>query len=102
MKCLCRITANIFFIICLILCCTIQPYAIQFIDVNDSDFDNETYEAILYVSDNGFMNGTGSSCFSPNTEMTRAQAVMILYSLAGYPPSGNYYIPWPRPYNGVN
>lgn len=50
--------------------------------------DRETFDAIMYVSDQGYMAGTAtlpSLMFSPDTVMNRAQVVQILYSMAGSP-----------------
>lgn len=47
----------------------------------------------MYVSNNGYMAGTSSTTFSPNSILTRAQAVTILYSMAGAP-AANYAIPF--------
>lgn len=50
--------------------------------------DRETFDAIMYVSDQGYMAGTAtlpSLMFSPDTELNRAQVVQILYSMAGSP-----------------
>lgn len=60
-----------------------------FIDVS-SFFrdDRETFDAIMYVSDQGYMAGTdplSALMFSPDTVMNRAQVVQILYSMAGSP-----------------
>jgi hypothetical protein len=46
------------------------------------------YNAVDWVSNNGYMNGTGGGLFSPGTDMTRAEIVTILYAIAGKPGSG--------------
>ena len=43
------------------------------------------YEPIKYVYENGLMNGTGGTNFSPKTPLTRAMVVTVLYRLAGSP-----------------
>lgn len=42
-------------------------------------------DAVNYMSDNGFINGIDNYTFSPNTELSRAMAVTILYRKAGSP-----------------
>jgi len=42
------------------------------------------YDAVMYVTENGLMNGTGAS-FAPSANMTRAMFVTMLYRLAGSP-----------------
>lgn len=40
-------------------------------------------EAAVYCRDNGLMNGTTATTFSPNATMTRAQLCAVLYRMAG-------------------
>ena len=68
-------------------------YAAYFSDVSYYSLDTETYEAIMYVSDNGIMNGVSSGVFSPNTQFTRAQVAQMLYNMAGSP-AGTYSTPF--------
>ena len=42
-------------------------------------------EAAVYCRDNGLMNGTTATIFSPNATMTRAQLCAVLYRMAGSP-----------------
>jgi hypothetical protein len=42
-------------------------------------------EAVRYVTENSLMNGTGGGAFSPETRMTRAMLVTVLYRYAGQP-----------------
>ncbi|MBP3413232.1 MAG: S-layer homology domain-containing protein [Oscillospiraceae bacterium] len=63
------------------------------------------YEGVSYVEEKGLMNGTTSEHFSPNTAVSRAMMVTVLWRLAGEPklpeelgawlywdiPSGTYY-----------
>ena len=53
-----------------------------FTDVSASD---SYYNAVKYVYENGIMNGTSETTFSPDSSMTRAQLVEALYRLAGSP-----------------
>ena len=43
------------------------------------------YEPIKFVYENGLMNGTGGTAFSPKSPLTRAMVVTVLYRLAGSP-----------------
>ena len=43
------------------------------------------YEGIKFAYENGLMNGTGGTSFSPTTSLTRAMVVTVLYRLAGSP-----------------
>ncbi len=43
------------------------------------------YDDILYVYQNGLMNGTGDNHFSPDLAMTRSMLVTILYRMEGEP-----------------
>ena len=45
------------------------------------------YEPIKFVYENGLMNGTGGTDFSPKAPLTRAMVVTVLYRLAGSPAS---------------
>lgn len=47
------------------------------------------YDALGYVTEAGMMKGTGNGKFSPNTVLTRAQVVQILFNLSGED-EGNY------------
>ncbi len=72
-----------------------------FIDVFESDW---FYDDVLFVYENGLMNGTGGSRFSPAMTTTRGMIVTILWRLEGEPyadytgtlsdvPDGMYYAP---------
>lgn len=66
---------------------SISASAKSFSDVSSSHY---ALDGINYVSDNGFMSGTSSTSFSPNTTITRAMLVTVLYQKAGSPAvSGN-------------
>lgn len=52
-----------------------------FSDVSTS-LDDEIYEAINYMSDNGFMNGYSDGTFRPNTKMTRALMIVVLHNFS--------------------
>ena len=53
-----------------------------FSDVNENDW---FYDAAVYVVTNGLYKGTTATTFSPNTEMTHAMMVTVLWRLAGEP-----------------
>lgn len=56
----------------------------NFDDVGAGDW---YYDAAQYVSDKKLMQGTASRTFSPDTNMTRAMAVVVLYRASGGPAS---------------
>ena len=59
----------------------------------DVDVDDWFYEAVEYVYDNGMMNGTTSTKFGPNAQLTRGMIVTILYRLENEPAvSGNDFV----------
>ena len=81
------------FILVLALCLTTLPAqaaeqdtetALPFGDVAEGTWYTD---AVAYVYDQGWMNGTGDGTFSPDLEMSRAQLVTILWRLAGEPAS---------------
>ncbi len=51
----------------------------------DVDEDGWSYEGIKYVTDNGLMNGTGGTSFSPTVSLTRSMVVTVLYRMEGSP-----------------
>ena len=53
-----------------------------FTDVHPDDW---FYDHVMFVYQNGLMNGTSATTFSPNDPITRAQAAVILYRMAGSP-----------------
>lgn len=57
-----------------------------FVDVHKSDW---FYNEIAYVAQNGLMNGTTKTTFSPYSSTTRAMIVTILYRLEGSPKTGS-------------
>ncbi len=60
------------------------------LNFNDLDTSKWYHEAVDFVLNKGFMRGTGSKTFEPDTNMTRAMLVQILYNLEGTPSiSGN-------------
>ena len=55
---------------------------ISFSDVKDTDW---FYDSVQYVCENGMMNGTGDSTFSPDGTTTRGMIVTILYRMENSP-----------------
>ena len=58
--------------------------------VEDTGFSDVTADAwyadaVEYVRDNGLMSGASTTAFSPNTTMTRAMLVTVLYRIEGKP-----------------
>ncbi len=75
--------------------------ATQYTDVTKSAH-GDYYNAIYWVTDNGFMNGTSATTFEPNSMVNRAMLITVLYRHAGSPtvsgttpftdvPAGSYY-----------
>jgi len=61
-----------------------------FAAVNDtgfSDVDADAWyaEAVMYCREHGLMNGTSSTTFDPDSSLTRAMMVTVLYRMAGSP-----------------
>ena len=53
-----------------------------FTDVHPDDW---FYNDVMFVYQNGLMNGTSATTFSPNAPITRAQVAVIFYRMAGSP-----------------
>lgn len=60
----------------------LQPITEQFTDVNEKDW---FCDAVKYVVGNGLMNGISENKFAPNTPLSRAMLVTILYRFWGAP-----------------
>lgn len=54
-------------------------------DFSDTSQTDWYYISIGYCSERGIMNGVGNHCFEPNTEVSRAMIVQVLYNLKGTP-----------------
>ena len=54
-------------------------------EINYSDVNKDmwSYGDIIYVTENGLMNGTGGSTFSPTMSLTRGMVVTVLYRMEG-------------------
>jgi hypothetical protein len=57
-------------------------YENPFIDVSDGDW---AYDAVQHAVESELFNGTSPDTFSPDSEMTRAMIVTVLYRLEGQP-----------------
>jgi hypothetical protein len=56
--------------------------ALPYTDVKSGDW---FYDAVKFVTEHGLMNGTAADKFSPNSSLTRAMLVTVLYRVAGSP-----------------
>ena len=56
--------------------------SLPFTDVRESDW---FYDDVVFAYENGMFSGTSDTTFSPNTSMTRAMLVTVLYRLEGQP-----------------
>lgn len=68
--------------------------------LTDVSKDAWYHAAVDYVVKQGIMEGMSATTFSPNTEVTRAQAVQILYNLEGQPDVSDENLGYP--YEDVN
>ena len=59
-----------------------DPWTNPFTDVKEGDW---YYNAVKYVNQNGLMDGTSATKFSPRVNLTRAQFAQILYNAEGNP-----------------
>lgn len=60
-----------------------QPQAGPFTDVSSS---HKAYQAICYLYEHGIMDGVGGNRFAPDSTLTRAMVMTILYRLDGETP----------------
>lgn len=68
--------------------------------LTDVSKDAWYHAAVDYAVEHGIMEGMSATTFSPNTEVTRAQAVQILYNLEGKPGLSDENLGYP--YEDVN
>ena len=61
---------------------TVSASSSTYSDVTE---DMWAYDDIMYVTENGLMNGTGGSSFSPAVSLTRSMVVTVLYRMEGSP-----------------
>jgi len=81
-KLLCAFLAAVMLLGTLSVGMTTYAADITYSDVNE---DMWAYKDIVYVTENGLMNGTGGSTFSPAVSLTRAMVVTVLYRMEGAP-----------------
>ena len=62
-----------------------EPWSNPYRDVKQSAW---YYEGVKFVDENGLMNGMGNGKFEPDTVMTRAMLVTVLWRSAGSPKAG--------------
>lgn len=62
--------------------CVISATAQYFTDISKG---NWALDAVNFVSDNGYIDSTGTNTYSPNASLTRAVAATMLYRLEGEP-----------------
>ena len=65
-----------------VLCATAGASGKQFTDVSEKAW---YAEAVEYAVNNGLMNGVGNNKFEPETAMSRAMLVTVLWRYAGEP-----------------
>ena len=63
-----------------------EVFLLGFDDVKETDW---FYESVKFVKERGYMSGVGESEFAPNSTLTRAMLVTILYRLENSPECGN-------------
>lgn len=61
------------------------PWKNPFTDVRETDW---YYKSVEYAHNNGLMNGVSESLFGPNSEVTRAMFVTVLYRIENQPEAG--------------
>jgi len=75
----------------MLLSTVITVNAASFKDVKSSDW---YYSSVNYVADQGIMQGTSNTKFSPKASLTRAMGVTLLYRVAGSPSVSGVNIPF--------
>ena len=67
------------------------PFVNPYTDVAETAW---YYDAVKYTYQNGLMNGTDKDKFEPETEMTRAMLVTVLYRVEGEPEASEFKNPF--------
>jgi len=75
----------------MLLSAVITVNAASFKDVKSSDW---YYSSVNYVAEQGIMNGTSNTKFSPKASLTRAMGVTLLYRVAGSPSVAGVTLPF--------
>ncbi len=76
---------SLFAAVSIILAAVAPAYAVDGNRYSDVPAESWFAEAVTYCNENGFMNGTSKSTFSPDATMTRAMLAAVLYRMAGSP-----------------
>ena len=78
---------SIFIAVTMLLSTAIMSIPVSAANITYSDVNENmwSYGDIMYVTENGLMNGTGGSTFSPAMSLTRAMVVTVLYRMEGSP-----------------
>ncbi len=63
-----------------------EVFLMSFTDVNEKDW---FYDSVKYVRQNGLMNGVSDSEFAPDSTLTRAMLVTVLYRMEKEPACGD-------------
>lgn len=87
-RCLCGIVLAVAMIVTMIPTTALAAGSGPFTDVKAGDW---CFDAVQYVYENGLMNGTSSTQFSPNRVTSRGMIVTILHRLDGTPAAGGFY-----------
>ncbi|MBQ4116427.1 MAG: S-layer homology domain-containing protein, partial [Clostridia bacterium] len=82
MKKLTSLLLALIMMITVMMSSALSVFAASFEDVKKSDW---FYDSVNYVADKGIMKGTSSTEFAPNTTLSRAMAVTLLYRIAKTP-----------------
>jgi len=64
------------------------PETVEGFPFEDVDADDWFYNPVVWVFENGIMNGISATEFAPNSTMTRAMLVTVLWRYAGSPEAG--------------
>lgn len=75
-----RIVTSIACVLMLLIALIPCAHAVYYADVAKGSLNREEFDSIMYVSDNGYMVGTGNNAFQPNASVTRAAFVQLLYN----------------------
>lgn len=80
-----KFLSGILAVLMLLSVCTVAVSAEDDLPFTDVTVGGWSYEGIKFAYENGLMNGTGGSCFSPGVDVTRGMVVTVLYRLEGSP-----------------
>lgn len=77
-------------LLALTLLCGLIPTAVATNETYFSDVASDSwyYDSVQYAVNMGLMNGMGNNCFAPDTQMSRAMLVTVLWRYAGSPEKG--------------